>query len=164
MKEIALSQVATPLGDLTIVAKEEGLLLIHFSDVAESKIRQITKNHSIIASNPHLQCFQEELNAYFKGNLQTFTTPCVVAGTLFQKQTWQALERIPYGSTASYAQVAASILKPTAYRAVALANRNNLFAIRVPCHRVIKSNGSLCGYNGGIHRKQWLLDYEKRHQ
>lgn len=163
MKDIALSQKQTPIGELTILANEKGLLLVYFSDVDQSNVFNIIDHHNIIASNPHIHFFEYELDAYFQGTLQTFMTPCVAQGTPFQQQIWQALECIPYGSTASYAHVAATIFKPLAYRAVARANRNNLFAIRIPCHRVIRSDGSLCGYYGGAHRKQWLLDHEKRH-
>lgn len=163
MKNLALSQFATPLGEVTALANDEGLLFVHFSDVSDAAKKKLLGDDVAANSNKHLESFKNELTAYLAGELRVFLTPCVLNGTPFQHQTWQALERIPYGKTASYGEVAQSIHRPLAYRAVASANRCNMFAIRFPCHRVIKSNGDLCGYNGGQHRKQWLLDHEKRH-
>ena len=81
----------------------------------------------------------------------------------FQKKVWSVLQNIPLGRTRSYLNIAQSIKKPTAYRAVANANGANQFAIIIPCHRVINANGALGGYAGGISRKQWLIDHEKKY-
>lgn len=166
MENLALSYYSTPLGDVAVLASDDGLLLVHFSDRFDCKhnIELMTRGcYNLASTNEHIDSFNVELDRYFDGCLKSFSTPCVLVGTVFQKRTWQALERVPYGQTASYAQVAAAIQQPTAYRAVASANRANPFAIRMPCHRVIKSDGSLCGYNGGVHRKQWLLEHEKKY-
>ena len=89
--------------------------------------------------------------------------PVQTAGTPFQREVWQALRKILCGATVSYAQLAERIGRSTAVRAVGLANGSNPVGIVVPCHRVIGSNGSLTGYGGGIERKRWLLEHEKKH-
>ena len=89
--------------------------------------------------------------------------PLRLEGPAFRRQVWEALLEIPYGETASYGQIADRIGKPGAARAVGVANGHNPIAIIVPCHRVIGANGSLTGYGGGLHRKQILLDLERRH-
>ncbi len=83
-------------------------------------------------------------------------------GTPFQQTVWSALERIPFGQTASYGEIAGRIAAPKAVRAVGAANGKNPIAIIVPCHRVIGGNGKLTGYAGGLQRKQWLLEHERR--
>jgi len=82
-------------------------------------------------------------------------------GTDFQKSVWKILQEIPYGETRSYKQQAIALGNPKAIRAVASANGHNRISIIIPCHRVIGSDGSLTGYGGGLHRKKWLLDFEK---
>jgi methylated-DNA-[protein]-cysteine S-methyltransferase len=88
--------------------------------------------------------------------------PLKLAGTPFQRQVWQELVRIPYGTTITYAELARRVGKPTASRAVGNANGRNPISILVPCHRVIGANGKLTGYAGGVAKKQWLLDWERR--
>jgi len=83
-------------------------------------------------------------------------------GTPFQEAVWRRLRRIPDGRTQSYAQLAADLGKPTARRAVGRANGDNRLAIVIPCHRVVRADGTLCGYGGGRWRKRWLLEHEKR--
>lgn len=101
-----------------------------------------------------------QLNAYFAGELTTFDLPLAPRGTAFQLRVWGALRSIPYGETASYAEIARAIGEPTAFRAVGAANGRNPLPIVVPCHRVIGSGGSLVGFGGGIERKRYLLDLE----
>lgn len=164
MEDLYRKILKTPLGDLVIIASYEGLLLVGFSDQPKLGKQMRGLENATQSQNEHIQHFENELALYFEGKLRAFTTPCMWnRGTLFQQRTWQILERIPYGQTVNYAQVAASIHHPTAYRAVANANGSNPFIIRVPCHRVIKSSGDLCGYNAGMHRKEWLLNHEKQH-
>ncbi|HEV7737443.1 MAG TPA: methylated-DNA--[protein]-cysteine S-methyltransferase, partial [Chlamydiales bacterium] len=107
-----------------------------------------------------LDSLQEELAQYFAGNLQTFKTPVHFTGTPFQVRVWEELQKISYGTTISYAMLAANIGKPTAFRAVARANGANKLAIIIPCHRVIYANGALGGYSGGLARKPQLLAVE----
>src|SRR5439155_18130327 len=91
-----------------------------------------------------------------------FTCPLDLHGTAFQIEVWEALYRIPYGETRTYAEIARAIGRPAAVRAVGAANGANPVAILVPCHRVIGSNGTLTGYGGGLAHKKWLLDHEAR--
>lgn len=103
---------------------------------------------------------QAQFAAYFAGELASFDLPLAPAGTDFQQQVWQALRSIPFGQTSSYGELAASLGKPKASRAVGMANGRNPISIIVPCHRVIGADGSLTGYGGGIERKRWLLGHE----
>ena len=103
----------------------------------------------------------EQLQAYFAGELRSFSLQLELFGTQFQRRVWAALQTIPYGETRSYGEIAEQIGAPGAFRAVGLANGRNPIGIIVPCHRVIGSNGSLTGYGGGLDRKRALLDLEK---
>jgi len=101
------------------------------------------------------------LLAYFSGKLEALEQlPVATSGTAFQNRVWTALREIPCGKTSSYGALARAIGRPTAVRAVGLANGSNPIAIIVPCHRVIGANASLTGYAGGLERKRWLLDHE----
>jgi methylated-DNA-[protein]-cysteine S-methyltransferase len=102
-----------------------------------------------------------QLEAYFSGKLEYFDLKLAPEGTEFQKSVWKALCKIPYGETRTYKDIAASVGKPKAYRAVGLANNRNPIAIIVPCHRVIGSNGKLTGYASGLDVKAFLLKLEE---
>ena len=103
-----------------------------------------------------------QLEAYFAGDLDRFDVNLAPEGTDFQRRVWGALREIPYGETRSYGQLAAAIGRPTASRAVGMANGRNPIAVIVPCHRVIGANGALTGFGGGLHRKRALLELELR--
>src|SRR5262249_13639639 len=110
-----------------------------------------------------LRLIRKELKDYFAGTKLTFESKIAKAGTEFQQSVWDELRRIPPGVTRSYSEMSGRIGHPTAVRAVANANRLNRCAIIMPCHRVIGADGTLTGYAGGLWRKQWLLDHERRH-
>jgi methylated-DNA-[protein]-cysteine S-methyltransferase len=101
-----------------------------------------------------------QLGAYFAGRLRGFDLPLAPNGTDFQRRVWSALREIPFGTTISYAELARRVSNAAAVRAVGAANGRNPIPIIVPCHRVIGTNGSLTGFGGGLHRKQWLLRHE----
>lgn len=101
-----------------------------------------------------------QLNEYFEGSRKQFSLKLNPQGTDFQKQVWKQLEKIPYGKTLSYLEISKLLGDSKAIRAVANANGKNPLWIIIPCHRVIGSDGSLTGYAGGLHRKQWLLNHE----
>ncbi len=105
---------------------------------------------------------KNQLDSYFKGELKTFDVPIEMKGTDFQKKVWQALISIPYGTTASYKEIAIKIGNEKASRAVGLANNKNPILLIVPCHRIIGSSGKLVGYAGGLDMKKELLDLEKK--
>jgi methylated-DNA-[protein]-cysteine S-methyltransferase len=148
--------VDTPIGPLLLVADEAGAALtaVHlpgFRDGAAVAAR----------SAPVLDEAAEQLTAYFAGERSAFGLPLAPRGTAFQRTVWDALLRIPYGETRSYAQVARELGRPDRVRAVGSANARNPLAVVVPCHRVVGSDGSLTGYAGGLERKRALLDLER---
>jgi methylated-DNA-[protein]-cysteine S-methyltransferase len=105
--------------------------------------------------------FRDRLKAYFEGDLSALAEIAAEPkGTTFQREVWTALQRIPVGSTVCYSDIAASIGRPAAVRAVGLANARNPIAVVIPCHRVVGRDGSLTGYAGGLDRKRWLLQHE----
>ena len=113
--------------------------------------------------NRHLEELRDQLNEYFSGSRKEFTVPLVTPGTEFQQRVWKELLKIPYGTTRSYQEQANALNSPDSVRAVANANGTNRISIIIPCHRVIGSDGRLTGYGGGLKRKKWLLDHEKKH-
>ncbi len=110
--------------------------------------------------HPILRRAAEQLREYFAGTRRDFDLPLKQRGSAFQLAAWQALCEIPYGETRSYTDMARRVGSPGAVRAIGRVNGQNQIAIVVPCHRVIRADGSLCGYGGGRWRKQWLLDLE----
>ncbi|MFT5434840.1 MAG: AraC family transcriptional regulator of adaptative response [Myxococcota bacterium] len=164
---IQITRILTPLGPMIAAASEEALHLLEFTDrrMLETQLERLGRRTGAVlapGSNAVLEQTGKELTEYFDGARTDFTVPLEPAGTDFQRGAWTALSRIPFGDTRSYAQQAVAIGRPTAVRAVAKANGDNPIAIVVPCHRVVGSNGKLTGYAGGLHRKQFLLDLERR--
>lgn len=105
-----------------------------------------------------------QLDEYFTGKRKEFDLPLAAKGTLFQKKVWNALCTIPYGETRSYKDIAIQIGNAKACRAVGMANHNNPIGIIVPCHRVVGADGKLVGYAGGLDRKQFLLELERKYK
>lgn len=168
---VVLAQwIESPLGALIAMANDEGLCLLEFVDrrMLPTQIETLQRRFSariVPGSNAHLESIRAELEQYFAGNLHEFRTPLVLKGTEFQERVWRHLLTIPYGATQSYGEMAAAIGSPDGQRAVGKANGDNRLGIIVPCHRVIKADGTLCGYGGGLWRKKWLLELEgKREQ
>nr|WP_284462026.1 methylated-DNA--[protein]-cysteine S-methyltransferase [Chryseobacterium sp.] len=165
-KIIDLKRIETILGTMVACADEHGICLLEFSDrkALPTELKNISKyfNANIVqGENPHFTILEKELSEYFDGKLTQFTVPLSPVGTAFQKQIWDILQKIPYGTTRSYQQQADILGAPKSVRAVANANGLNKISILIPCHRVIGSNGQLTGYGGGIWRKQKLLELEK---
>jgi AraC family transcriptional regulator of adaptative response/methylated-DNA-[protein]-cysteine methyltransferase len=157
----------TKLGPMLAIADEIQLYLLEFLDWrglerAINRLKKHTKSAIISGMTLPIQTVKQELALYFDGHLKEFTTPIFCIGSSFQKNVWEALKKIPYGETRSYADIASNLGKPSAYRAVANANGTNKFAIVIPCHRVINHNGNLGGYGGGLARKKWLIEHEQR--
>ncbi|HZG17151.1 MAG TPA: trifunctional transcriptional activator/DNA repair protein Ada/methylated-DNA--[protein]-cysteine S-methyltransferase [Candidatus Bathyarchaeia archaeon] len=160
------SWLDTRLGPMIAIADEEALYLLEFIDRRGlereiERLRKKTKSAIIPGSTPPIRSIESELADYFEGKLMDFRTPLRLLGSPFQNKVWEQLQEIPPGRTASYAEIAIAIGKPSAQRAVARANGTNQLAIVIPCHRVINSNGDLGGYGGGLSRKHWLLGHEK---
>ncbi len=159
--------IETPVGSMLAVADSQSLYLLEFFDRKGLpnelvKLKALTGSEIIMQKNPVIDRIEQELNGYFSGRQIHFDTPLVQSGTLFTRTVWDALRTILLGTTESYSSLAAMIGHPSATRAVARANGANQIAIVVPCHRVIGANGSLTGYAGGLWRKQWLLEHERR--
>jgi methylated-DNA-[protein]-cysteine S-methyltransferase len=145
------------VGPLLLAATSRGLRYVHFF---KGTLPPAGKDEVWIESPDYLQPYTSQLEAYFRGELRDFTLELDLVGTQFQKDCWQALLRIPYGTTCSYAEIARSIGRPNAFRAVGQANHDNPIAIVVPCHRVLGANGTLTGYGGGLNTKERLLRLE----
>ena len=164
---ILISRLTTPLGPMFVCATEQGICLLEFVDrrMLETEFRDLQRllNARIIAGeNKHIRQAKKEISEYFVGQRKSFAVQLHMPGTDFQNSVWQGLLKIPYGQTSTYKKQAEKLNKPKAVRAVASANGHNRIAIIVPCHRVVGKNGTLIGYGGGIERKRWLLEHERR--
>lgn len=166
MEGIVTAMVQTPLGPMVAAAVDQGVCLLEFSEPTRlrSQLQAISRRLRrplAPGEHPHLVRLRGELEAYFAGELRTFTVPLCTPGTPFQEAVWAALLRIRFGETLSYEALATRIGRPAAVRAVGRANGMNPVSILVPCHRVVNKNGNLCGYGGGLWRKRALLDLER---
>jgi AraC family transcriptional regulator, regulatory protein of adaptative response / methylated-DNA-[protein]-cysteine methyltransferase len=162
-----MAQLETPLGSIIAVADESALYFLEFSDhrTFEKKLKRLQQKTQALFIDGRtgiIDTLEQELMLYFSGKLHQFKTPVRFVGTPFQQQVWHMLQKIPHGQTYSYAQLAQAMGQPKAYRAVAQANGANSMPIIIPCHRVINRSGALGGYSGGLRRKIWLLDHEKK--
>jgi AraC family transcriptional regulator of adaptative response/methylated-DNA-[protein]-cysteine methyltransferase len=159
--------IETPLGELVAGANAAGVCLLEFPDEGRLKMQIAALRRHLNApivpgQNAHLTRLRLELDEYFAGRREAFTTPLVIAGTPFQRRVWDGLRAIPYGETRTYSDLAAALGDPSAQRAVGSANGSNRIAILVPCHRVVAAGGEMGGYGGGVWRKKRLLDLEQR--
>src|SRR5687767_1581520 len=166
VEPVVLTRLLTPLGPMIAGATEDGLCLLEFADrrMLETQLQRIRKwfrRPTVPGSNCHVDQLRQELDNYFTGQLTKFETPTVLLGTEFQVSAWKQLMEIPYGETISYEKQARMMGRPGAQRAVGKANGDNRMAIIIPCHRVVRQNGELCGYGGGLWRKKFLLDLER---
>ena len=158
-KLFARAHLHTPFGGLTVVASDDGLRYVTFENDAHPK-SYAGMNVVDDASHHVVSATAQQLNEYIAGDRVSFDVPLDLVGTEFQVQAWRSLANIPFGATASYAQQAASIGRPTATRAIGAANGRNPVVVVLPCHRVIGANGSLTGFGGGLPVKKWLLEHE----
>lgn len=155
----------TQLGSMLAIADDTSLYLLEFCERKKLKqeiqrLQHKTKTLIVLGSTKPLRSIESELQSYFNGTLKQFNSPLFLMGTPFQQSVWQQLLKIPAGETRSYAELARTLNKPTAHRAVAQANATNQLAIIIPCHRVIYTDGSLGGYAANVTRKKWLLVHE----
>lgn len=150
---LAYCSYHSPLGILYLVEENQKITHLSFSDKVCEQLEQ--------KQTPLLTKATEQLSEYFSHKRSFFDLPLAPKGTAFQQKVWQALLEIPYGQTASYADIATRIQNPKACRAVGMANHQNPIAILIPCHRVIGKSGSLTGYAGGLSIKKYLLNLEK---
>jgi O-6-methylguanine DNA methyltransferase len=169
METLYSTNLDSPVGPLFLAASAQGLVALEFDArlPGQQTIRpnprdlRAEKNGLKFEDSPGLmRSYVAELEEYFSGTRREFGFPLDLRGTDFQVACWHALLAIPYGETRSYGDIARAIGKPHAFRAVGMANNRNPIAIVVPCHRVIASNGTLCGYGGGLDVKRTLLQLE----
>ncbi|MGA3093319.1 MAG: methylated-DNA--[protein]-cysteine S-methyltransferase [Terriglobales bacterium] len=166
--KLFVNRLDTPIGTMLVVSdREENLRAVDWTDY-EARVRRLLRLHYgdngfQLKPKHNSNDLTDGISRYFAGELEAIDAlPVETGGTPFQRQVWGALRKIRCGTTVSYAQLAKRIGRPTAVRAVGLANGANPVGVVVPCHRVIGSDGSLTGYGGGIERKRWLLEHEQR--
>lgn len=157
METLYYSRYKSPVTSLLLGASKKGLLVAEFDRGQTPPNRRPADWRE---SPEELLPYTTELDEYFAGQRRQFSFHLDLRGTFFQLRCWLALLEIPYGETRTYADVARAVGKPQAFRAVGLANNRNPIAIIVPCHRVIASDGTLCGYGGGLDLKRKLLELE----
>lgn len=165
--QLRVHQVASPLGPIMVAGTEEMVYLVEFWDrrMLETQFTVLEKRLNAVFFPGETNATRElakELELYFSGKLTVFKTPIQFPGTEHQKQVWQGLLDVPTGTTWTYRQLAAHIGKPSAVRSVARAVGENRFAIVIPCHRIVGSDGNLTGYGGGLWRKRFLLGHETK--
>lgn len=161
-------KIETPIGEMVAGATDEGICLLEFSDrrmlpTEYKDLIRLLKTTFEEGENKHLKTLRKQLREYFDGQRKEFTIPIVSPGSEFQQAVWKELQNIPFGSTRSYNEQSIALKKPDSVRAVANANGMNRISIVIPCHRVIGSDGHLTGYGGGLKRKKWLIDHEKKY-
>jgi methylated-DNA-[protein]-cysteine S-methyltransferase len=166
--KLFVNRIDTPIGKMLVVTDRDGNLRALDWTEYEARMRRLLCHHYgasgfQIEPRHNANGLTDAINRYFAGEFEAIDDlPVKTGGTPFQRQVWRALRKIRCGTTVSYAQLAERIGRPTAVRAVGLANGSNPVGVVVPCHRVIGSDGSLTGYGGGIERKRWLLQHEQR--
>lgn len=164
-ERLTLDRIETPLGVVLLVTDADGAVrALDFVDFEPRMMKLLARHHGTVelteARAP--EAVRAAVLAYFDGEARALAGLATrTGGTDFQRQVWAALKTIPAGETRSYAQLAAMIGRPSAVRAVGVANGANPIALIAPCHRVMGANGSLTGYAGGLERKRWLLAHEQ---
>lgn len=146
----------SPLGIVEIISNESAIIAVNFIDREEVIYKQTAETPAVLKD-----CY-EQLKQYFNGERTVFTVPFEMNGTSFQRNVWTALTTVPFAKTASYKEIAIKVGNEKAVRAVGMTNGRNPISIIVPCHRIIGANGKLTGYGGGLWRKEWLLEHEKK--
>ncbi|HEY4303433.1 MAG TPA: methylated-DNA--[protein]-cysteine S-methyltransferase [Gemmatimonadaceae bacterium] len=167
MSTVHMAPIATPIGEMVAGATDTHLVMFEFEhrkmyNAQIERLRASLGAELVPGESPVFDLLREQLDEYFAGKRRDFAVPLLTPGTPFQVKVWDALQRIPAGTTTSYKKLSESIGQPDAVRAVARANGDNRIAILIPCHRVIGSDGQLVGYGGGLWRKRKLLDLEGR--
>jgi AraC family transcriptional regulator of adaptative response/methylated-DNA-[protein]-cysteine methyltransferase len=160
------TRIPTPLGPMLAIADDQGIHLLEFVDRRGLEreilvLRRRTRAAVVPGENRQLRDLRRQLGEYFRGRRGDLDVPVVLHGSEFQRAVWETLRAIPAGETRSYAELARQVGRPQAVRAVGRANGLNPLALLVPCHRVIRSDGTLCGYGGGLWRKRRLLEHER---
>jgi methylated-DNA-[protein]-cysteine S-methyltransferase len=169
METLHCTTMESAIGPLFLAASARGLVALEFDARLPGQqsirpnprhVREEKMGVAFEYAPRRMRPYVSQIEEYFAGQRREFTFPLDLRGTDFQLSCWRALLEIPYGKTRSYADIARAVGKPSAFRAVGMANNRNPIAIVVPCHRVIASDGKLCGYGGGLDVKRKLLELE----
>lgn len=164
---IIIHRFTTPLGPMFVCATERGVCLLEFIDrpmleTALRDLQRLLQARIIAGENCHTRQAEKEIGEYFGGTRQQFDLMLDAPGGDFQRSVWQGLCAVPYGQTSHHQALAVQIGKPDAVRAVAAAKRANRIAIVIPCHRIIGKEGTMTAYGGGLARKKWLIEHERK--
>jgi AraC family transcriptional regulator of adaptative response/methylated-DNA-[protein]-cysteine methyltransferase len=160
-------RIETPLGSMLAIADDSGLRLLEFVDRRAlerelSILRTRLRTNVVPGEHRYLDTVRAQLANYFSGKNLEFDVPLVPVGSPFQLRAWKLLQTIPVGETRSYSWMAKKLGDVEMRRAVGRANGENMMCIVIPCHRVIRADCTLCGYGGGLWRKKWLLEHERK--
>lgn len=157
-------EIHSPAGPLAFAVDEGGTLIrLHFVESDHGAVMEEDledQGYSVVKDDARTASVREELSEYANGLRKTFEVPLSLSGSEWQKKVWMELTRIPFGETRSYGEIADALGRPGAARAVGSANARNVLPVVVPCHRVIAADGTLGGFNGGLHLKERLLEHE----
>ena len=160
-----VDEIESPAGPLAFAVDEDGTLVrLHFVESAYGPVMEAEledEGYTVEADETRTAGVRRELAEYVSGRRRTFDVPLAFVGSVWQKAVWMELTRIPFGETRSYGEIADSLGRPGAARAVGRANACNVLPVVVPCHRVIAADGTLGGFNGGLHLKERLLEHER---
>ncbi len=165
-RSILVARIESPLGTLVAGSTRDGVCMLEFSsrkrlEAQLAGLRRRFQTTVVSGRNAHLEKLERQLAEYFAGRRRRFSVRLVVRGSPFQSRVWKELERIPYGETRTYGDLARTLGAPSASRAVGHANGSNPVSILLPCHRLVGKDGSLTGYGGGVWRKRKLLELEQ---
>jgi methylated-DNA-[protein]-cysteine S-methyltransferase len=162
---VYVDEIESPAGLLAFAVNEDGALMrLHFVESDYGPIMEEDledEGYAVEADETRTASVRKELSEYVSGRRRTFDVPLAFAGSVWQKAVWMELTRIPFGETRSYGEIADNLGRPGAARAVGRANASNVLPMVVPCHRVIAADGTLGGFNGGLHLKERLLEHER---
>lgn len=161
MEEITACYYKSPIGTIEIKGVAKGITSVQFVEKQLGNNKYIYEGDNKKIYPVIIQC-KNQLEEYFNGDREEFQLDIILKGTSFQNKVWNELVKIPFGTTVSYKYIAEAVGNSKAFRAVGNANNKNPITIVVPCHRVIGENNKLVGYGGGLWRKEWLLDHEKK--
>ena len=160
-----VDKIESPAGPLAFAVDEDGTLVrLHFVESAYGPVMEAEledEGYTVETDETRTAGVRRELAEYVSGRRRTFDVPLAFVGSVWQKAVWMELTRIPFGETRSYGEIADSLGRPGAARAVGRANASNVLPVVVPCHRVIAADGTLGGFNGGLHLKERLLEHER---
>lgn len=162
------THIQTPVGNMIAAASDDGICLFDFEfrksiDAIKHRISSTLNADFQEGYHPYFDLLKTQIREYFDGTRKNFDLPLHLVGTDFQKRVWKQLIEIPYGSVSTYKKQAIALGNEKAIRAMAKANAENGLAIIVPCHRVISEAGHLTGYGGGLPKKKWLIEHERKH-